>query len=193
MSGSVESENAYRPDRVEHRADQFVVLTGCSGGGKSSLLAELGRRGYATYEEPGRQIVKEQLYIGGDALPWRDARQFLEFTISRSIHHLVSAARTDRLSFFDRGIIDQIGGFDPIPAHLAMAAQRLRYRRTVFFAPPWKEIFRNDAERRHSFDDAAAGCAAQRLTYERHGYEIVELPKCDIANRADFIVQHLNL
>ncbi len=27
--------------------NRFVVLSGCSGGGKSTLLIELGRRGYA--------------------------------------------------------------------------------------------------------------------------------------------------
>ena len=28
--------------------DTYVVISGCSGGGKSTLLAELARRGYAT-------------------------------------------------------------------------------------------------------------------------------------------------
>src|SRR6185369_12186033 len=49
--------------------DRFVVISGCSGGGKSSLLEELGRCGYATVEEPGRRIVKEELRSGGTALP----------------------------------------------------------------------------------------------------------------------------
>jgi AAA domain len=40
--------------------NRFVVISGCSGGGKSTLLIELGRRGYATVEEPGRRIVKEE-------------------------------------------------------------------------------------------------------------------------------------
>ncbi|HEY5105435.1 MAG TPA: AAA family ATPase [Caulobacteraceae bacterium] len=38
-----------------------MVISGCSGGGKSTLLAELGRRGHATIEEPGRRIVREEL------------------------------------------------------------------------------------------------------------------------------------
>jgi uncharacterized protein len=192
MSNDTGSEDRYQPSLVEGRADQFVALTGCSGGGKSSLLAELGRRGFSTYEEPGRQIVKEQLFIGGDALPWCDSRMFLELTISRSIHHMITAARTSRLSFFDRGIIDQIGGFEPIPEHIAAAAHRFRYRKTVFFAPPWKEIFKNDEERRHSFEDAVENCATQRRDYERYGYEIVELPKITVAARADFILEKLD-
>src|SRR5215472_8534074 len=47
---------------------------------------------------------------------------FVELTISRSIHHLVTAARRDQLSFFDRGIIDQVSGLEhlglQIPQHL---------------------------------------------------------------------------
>jgi predicted ATPase len=52
--------------------NRFVVIPGCSGGGKSVLLAELGRRGYAVVEEPGRRIVREGMEGEGSALPWVD-------------------------------------------------------------------------------------------------------------------------
>src|SRR6202789_198261 len=116
-------EADYEPRRVAKKSKQFIVLSGCSGGGKWSLLAELGRRGYAIYEEPGRQVVKEQLLIGGDALPWENLDLFLELTISRSIHHLIEAARSNTIAFFDRGIIDQVNGYPArgleVPQHLA--------------------------------------------------------------------------
>ena len=51
-------------------SDHFVVISGCSSGGKSTLLAELGRRGHAMVEEPGRRIVRQELVDGGSALPW---------------------------------------------------------------------------------------------------------------------------
>jgi ABC-type nitrate/sulfonate/bicarbonate transport system ATPase subunit len=55
--------------------ENFVTIPGCSGGGKSTLLAEPRRRGFGTIEEPqipgprneirrpepGRQIVAEEL------------------------------------------------------------------------------------------------------------------------------------
>jgi predicted ATPase len=50
--------------------NRFVVISGCSGGGKSTLLAELGRRGYTVMEEPGRRIVIEEMNKEGSALPW---------------------------------------------------------------------------------------------------------------------------
>lgn len=54
--------------------DHLFVISGCSGGGKSTLLSELERRGFSTVAEPGRAIVKEQLCSGGTALPWEDDR-----------------------------------------------------------------------------------------------------------------------
>ena len=55
MLGGNETEAEYQPALVQGKAYKFVVLSGCSGAGKSSLLSELGRRGFPIYEEPGRQ------------------------------------------------------------------------------------------------------------------------------------------
>ena len=189
---AVADENLYRPAQVAAVCDRLVVLSGCSGGGKSTLLAELGRRGLAVYEEPGRQVVKEQLFIGGDALPWADLDGFIALTVSRAIYNLVSAARAGRPAVFDRGIIDQIAGFEqrsrPVPPALAAAAERFPCHRRVFLVPPWKEIFANDDERRHGFAVAEAAYDGLLQAYERRGYEIVLLPKIDVAARADFML-----
>jgi predicted ATPase len=195
MPAMTEPETAYQPDLVSTQADQLVILSGCSGGGKSSLLAELGRRGWPIWEEPGRQIVKEQVFIGGDALPWDDVGKFVELTISRSIHNLVMAARAGRRAFFDRGIVDQISGYErlnrPVPAPLVAAAERFRCHDTVFMMPPWREIFRNDAERRHGFEDAAASYPGLLRSYARFGYRLVEVPRLDIGARADVVLDCL--
>ena len=195
MLGGNDTEAGYQPSLVHGKAEKFVVLSGCSGAGKSSLLAELGRRGFPIYEEPGRQVVKEQLYIGGDALPWGNWNLFVELTISRSIYHIVTAARRDRLSFFDRGIVDQVSGLErrglSIPEHLAAAVDRFRYHETVFMMPPWPEIFSNDDERKHSFEDAVSSYATLLRTYERFGYRIVLVPQLEVSARADFVLKHL--
>jgi predicted ATPase len=195
MLGGNETEAGYQPALVQGKAHKFVVLSGCSGAGKSSLLSELGNRGFPIYEEPGRQVVKEQLYIGGDALPWGNVSQFLELTISRSIHHIVTAARRNQLSFFDRGIIDQVTGLAhlglPIPEHFAAAVRRFRYYEKVFMMPPWPEIFSNDDERKHSFEDALASYEAQLRTYQRFGYQIIFVPKLGVSARADFVLSQL--
>lgn len=189
------TEDAYQPALVETAADRLVIISGCSGGGKSTLLTALAARGHAVHAEAGRQVVKEQLYIGGDALPWADAGKFVQLTISRTMHNMILAAGTGRLTFFDRGIVDQVSGCYeaglPLPDHLWAAASLFRCHRLVFLAPPWPEIFRNDAERRHSFEHAAASYAPLRAAYERLGYEAVELPKVTAGARAAFVLERL--
>ena len=64
------TEQSYGFDGAQHRYRDLIVITGCSGGGKSTLLAELAGAGEQVFEEPGRQIVKEQDLIHGPAQPW---------------------------------------------------------------------------------------------------------------------------
>ena len=75
---------------MAHRP-HFVILSSCSGGGKSTILSALSRRGYQAVPEPGRQIVKEQEAIDGDALPWKNVHQFL------------ITQEKEKFVFFDRG------------------------------------------------------------------------------------------
>lgn len=60
-------------------------MTGGPGSGKSSMLEALKGRGFNTVEEGGRQIIQEQVRIGGDALHWKDQIKFRELMLSRSI------------------------------------------------------------------------------------------------------------
>ena len=174
---------------------KLVVLSGCSGGGKSSLLAEMARRGYATRPEPGRQIVKEQAYIEGDAVPWGNIPQFVELCVSRGAYLYNTARPTDRCVLFDRSIVDAVASLArlglPTPAHLRHALQRYRYARVVFMTPPWQELFAADAERRHSFADAVAEYEALLASYPAHGYEVELIPKAGVRERADFLEQRL--
>lgn len=173
----------------------FVVISGCSGGGKSTLLAALARRGWAVFEEPGRLIVREQLACGGDGLPWVDAGKFAVLCIERGLAQLDEAKRTLGLAFFDRSILDAFNALEvlqlPVPARFADALAQPAYHRRVFMTPPWPEIYANDAERRHSFADAVAEFETLVPFYARHGYEVVLLPKVSPEARADFVLARL--
>ncbi|HEY8697876.1 MAG TPA: AAA family ATPase, partial [Rhizomicrobium sp.] len=174
---------------------RFVMITGCSGGGKSSLLAELARRGYRTFAEPGRQIFKEQTLIDGPALPAKDGVLFGELCISRTINRMVEAADAEDFVFFDRGLIDPLSHWVRLglqaPAHWAEAAKRFRFHRKVFVAPPWPEIFESDSERRHSFEDAIGDYPVLLQIYRDFGYQTIMLPKLPVSERAEFILSAL--
>jgi predicted ATPase len=188
-------EDDYVPADVRYAKDKFIVISGCSGAGKSSLLGALSKRGHRVVAEAGRQVIREQTYIGGDATPGRDVVKFLEFTISRTMHQMISAASTKSLIFFDRSIVDQVGGFQHLgmeaPEHLRKAAELFRYHRRVFITPPWPEIFRNDAERTHGFEDALATYDVQLQAYVRLGYDPVFVPQVAVEERADFVERNL--
>ena len=86
--------------------EDFVTISGCSGGGKSTLLAELRRRGFPTIDEPGRRIVVEELKRNGRALPWVDAVAFARLAIEVSLADRAAAEASAPWVFFDRGLID---------------------------------------------------------------------------------------
>jgi len=172
---------------------QCIVISGCSGGGKSTLLAELARRGHRAFAEPGRDIVREELAVGGDALPWSNPQKFAGRCIARGIDQLAQArAAAARRAFFDRSIVDAVAALEhmgaPVPEAARSTLAARPYARTVFMAPPWPELFATDAERRHTFDDAAAEYDRLLRAYRDRGHEIVLLPKLAVQARADFLL-----
>jgi predicted ATPase len=174
---------------------KFIVLSGCSGGGKSALLDELARRGYAVLPEAGRQIIREQSESGGDATPSRDLRKFVTASVARALQQREAAAVLPGPVFCDRAIIDQMAHLEhihaPIPNTLRHLVAAHPYNRRVFMVPPWPEIFRNDAERTHSFADAQAVYPTLLKTYARLGYECVILPKTSVAERTEFVLRQI--
>lgn len=175
-------------------SDRFIVLSGCSGGGKSTLLEALRQRGHAVIEEPGRRIVQQELATGGSALPWQDLTAFAHRAIEMALADRKAMQAHPGLVFFDRSLIDaasalEAHGGEPILASLAAAH---RYNRLVFLTPPWPEIYAGDPERRHGFDTAVAEYTRLEKTYPALGYEVVVLPKIPVAVRADFVLARLS-
>ena len=192
------NKNEYAADNSRNvSATHFYVLTGCSGGGKSTLLSELEQRGYRVFPEPGRQIVKEQQSVGGDGLPWKNATKFAELCVSRAMYFYNAALLHEPPVFFDRSVIDNISGIErlglPMPAYFPQTLIQYRYAPRVFMVPPWREIFVKDAERQHSYTDAQEEFYGLQQAYEANGYEVVLIPKLPVNARADFIERELRL
>lgn len=83
-----------------------VILSGCSGGGNSTLLGVLARRGFETVEEPGRRIVAEEMRGDGSALPWVNLEAFARRAIHVASRDRVRFNRASGWVFFDRGLVD---------------------------------------------------------------------------------------
>jgi len=181
------------PTRVNVMS-RLVMISGCSGGGKTTLLNELNRRGFATVDEPGRRIVAEEQAIGGNALPWKDAEAFARKALARSISDLALHPAPEGWVFFDRGLIDAASALASITnAPLAgyLKNQR-RYHQKVFLTPPWPEIYVTDDQRKHKLADAKKEYTRLLKAYPEAGYEIEILERIDVRQRADGILQRLN-
>lgn len=174
--------------------DGFVVISGCSGGGKSTLLAELARRGHAVVEEPGRRIVAEELATVGTALPWADPVAFARRAVSMSLADREAVAGAPSPVFFDRGLVDAALALGHLTGDQA-AADALcrwhRYSRTVSLAPPWPEIYKTDQERQHGLGEGVAEYERLIAAYPRLGYRVHVLPKVDVEARANFVLASL--
>lgn len=165
--------------------NRFVMISGCSGGGKSTLLAELARRGCAVVAEPGRRIIAEEREGDGRALPWVDAGAFSRRALAMSI---ADHQQATGLTFFDRGVVDAAVamratlGEDP-------AAEIATYRYdALFLAPPWPEIYENDEDRRHSLETALRDYEHVRCAWIDAGYDPIALPRDTVSARADFVL-----
>lgn len=178
---------------TELSGDRFTIITGGPGTGKTSLIDELRRRGFAGTVEAGRAIIVDQTLIGGRGLETADCALFAELMLAWEMRSYRMAGQESAPAvFFDRGIPELTGYYRmrgmAVPAHVTAAARTFRYRPRVFLAPAWSEIFTTDAERTQDFDDAITGSHAARAAYEDSGYEVISLPLAPVAERADFVL-----
>jgi predicted ATPase len=170
----------------------FFVITGGPGSGKTTLINALEQAGFARTVEAGRGVIQDQVTIDGPALPWRDPAAFAELMLAWEMRSYRMAEQQTGPVFFDRGVPDVIGYLRlmrlPVPAHIERAAEVFRYHRQVFIAPPWREIFTQDAERRQDFAEAERTCVALTETYKQFGYELVTIPRVPVVERVKLVV-----
>jgi predicted ATPase len=172
--------------------DHLWIITGGPGSGKSTLIGALAARGLDSMPEAGRAIIQDQVAIGGDALPWSDRRAFAELMLSWEMRSYRAAVNLSGPVIFDRGIPDVAGYLRlsglPVPTHVEKAAQTFRYNRRVFIAPPWPQIFMQDAERKQSPEEARATYEVMIKTYSKLGYELIQIPQLPVDQRAQFVL-----
>jgi predicted ATPase len=157
------------------------------------LLEALAARGYRVVEEPGRRIVRDELKTGGSALPWLDPVAFARRAIATSLQDRAAIPADARWTFLDRSLIDAAAFLEHVTGEsiLATLGRLHRYHQRVYFTPPWPELYDQDEERRHGFEEAVTEYDRLLDAYTRLNYRIVFLPKAPVAERVALIEDDL--
>ena len=176
-----------------HIENNFYIITGGPGGGKTTLLEQLAAKGYTFVPETARQIIKERL--GAGCSPRPAPLQFATEIFERDCVNYRTKSNLSSLLFFDRSLVDsswQIFSCDKNRYHLIKTIlQTHRYNNKVFITPPWKEIYHTDSERDQTFEQSVKVYKQLYDWYLQHNYSLIELPKTSVHNRLNFLLDHL--
>ncbi|MDJ0978309.1 MAG: AAA family ATPase [Erythrobacter sp.] len=162
------------------------LITGCSGGGKSTLAHRLEARGYSVVHEPGLRVIHR-----GGPKPWEDRLGFFEAVTAMSLADLDCPVPEDAPTFHDRGLFDALSGRasrTKVPI-TELIPSGFSYAQPVFFAPPWPEIYERTPDRPHSFEMARDEADRLRRDLTALKIGVVELPKASVEERVELVLE----
>jgi predicted ATPase len=177
------------------RKNNYFVLAGTSGTGKTTVLNHLNSFGYPCSEEAARLVLSKELAEDGPALPSKNPYLFIQSMMDASVKNFTELEMTAGPCFFDRGIPDLIHyatRFSVDPTLFEDASRKYRYNQKVFLFTPWQEIFINDNERRMTFEKSVEFHDLLVKVYQHCDYSVIEVPHLAFEARAQFILQSVN-
>lgn len=174
-----------------------IIITGGPGTGKSSIIEELKKRGHICFEEISRQVTLEARKNGVEQLFLTQPLLFSQLLLEGRTKQFAEADSYDNSTIFiDRGLPDVLAYMDffgsEYPQSFVETCQNNSYDR-VFIVSPWKDIFQSDNVRYETFKQSEEIHEQLVNTYKKLGYELIDIPFDTVKNRADFILDFLNL
>lgn len=170
-----------------------IIISGAPGTGKTSIINKLLLDGEKCHPEMSREIISEQLAIKGSKTPWQDLDKFTELVIKKRTEQFHSA--NSPLEYYDRSVIDSFAYILKdnlkIKSQWKSLANKNRYFKKVFLAPPWKEIYKKDAERQEDFETAEQIHLFLLKAYYMYDYQVIIIPKTNVYERVEFIQKQI--
>jgi len=161
-----------------------VVITGGPSSGKTSLIRELERRGFATVPEAATIVIK-----GGRFHPLKDPVSFQKEVLKLQLKLEGEAEGSGApVVFCDRGIYDGMAylRFYKVPLRLVPFPREWRYD-LVFYLEQLPYV--RDDVRFETPEEAAEIARLIREVYEELGYDPIPVPPLPIEERADLVVR----
>lgn len=167
-----------------------VVITGGPCTGKTSLINTLPLCSFTIYNEVAREVIKQQLALGSNKVPWDNVTEFSKLVLADQISDFKNAS--NGVSVFDRGIPDILAyithGNQAIFPDLETALQNHIYDK-VFILTPAEEIYETDEERRESFENAVLIHKQLVAAYQSLGYTPIEIPLLPLDKRTELLIR----
>jgi predicted ATPase len=174
---------------------EIIVIIGGPGTGKSTVIDGLIEKGFCCYPEISRQVTLEAKKQGIEQLFLSNPLLFSELLLEgRKKQYEDAIAATQEIVFIDRGIPDVLAYMhyigDSYPVHFDQACRENQYTK-IFILPPWEEIYQSDEARYENFEQATLIHNHLIETYQKYGYNLIEVPKDSLDNRILFILGQL--
>ncbi|ARU59315.1 ATPase [Oleiphilus messinensis] len=117
---------------------EWVVLTGPPSSGKTTVLEELKRLGYLTSPDVSREVIKNHITKGGDAVSARKDQFKLQVEILDKMLKVESSLDAGQRVFLDYAIPDNIAYCemeDVVIPDLEKSSKKFEYRKVFLFEP----------------------------------------------------------
>lgn len=173
------------------KSNRSIIITGGPGSGKTSLLGALDAVGYKTHQEVARRVIKREMSLGTQVVPWGDIHTFSKYVKDTMLEEF----SLEGITFFDRGLPDlmaylMVGGHT-IDSSYYEALEQLSYDLKVFILPPWEQIYKTDDERKETYKESINIYSHIVKMYEELGFELIEVPHVKIEDRVKFVLKKL--
>ena len=167
-----------------------IVLTGAPGTGKSSTVNALAKLGYSIMPEVSREYWDKTGYGSGGSDPWRNLISFSKAIWKLRVKQYNEAKNLIGSIFYDRSVIDVLAYIDAGNKEIneSMDPKLYPYHKKVFIFPPWKDIYSQDDGRWEPFSTCQLVHNSVMKAYTDLGYQMIEVPRCSIEDRAKFII-----
>ncbi|MBB6460334.1 AAA family ATPase [Flammeovirga kamogawensis] len=173
---------------------QKFIISGAAGTGKTTLINAIAQKNIPSLPEVSRKVIQQEQRINSDGFPWANIEKYTDLVFHESVQNLFE--NTDAI-FCDRSLIDAIAYLNhqgkPIPSKLAAFPFKEHYHKKVFFAMPWKDIYRTDNQRPESFEYHLSLSKVLFSTYNRYGFDLIQIPFGSVHARVKFVLNNVCL